>query len=78
MTRPALPVVRQLLDAGADDHAYDAFMLAGPVLIAVLAVFGRTSVTEALAALYVLSFFGYVLYNGVPTSEHTEAGPDGR
>jgi len=61
---PDLPVVSQILDAGPDDRGFDALLLAGPVVVALAAVLGRTPLTEALAAGYVASITLYVGYRG--------------
>ncbi|AGB31588.1 hypothetical protein C488_14015 [Natrinema pellirubrum DSM 15624] len=60
-----VPVVGDLLESGAEDRVFDSLLLAGPVLILIIAVLGRSTVTVGLAAAYVLFFVAYVLYRGV-------------
>lgn len=60
-----IPVVGPLLTAGADDRLFDAFLLLGPVIIGLIAVFGRSPVTAVLAASYTGGFVGYVAYKSV-------------
>lgn len=59
-----LPVVQAVVNAGPDDSVFDALLLAGPLVLLVVALAGRSVVTEALAAGYLLAFVGYVLYLG--------------
>lgn len=65
MNPEELPFVGAVFRFGANDVVLDAFLLAGPVVVLAMVVLGRTSVTELLAALYAVSFVGYVVYNGV-------------
>ncbi|MFB6165203.1 MAG: hypothetical protein ABEJ31_08605 [Haloarculaceae archaeon] len=60
MTRLDREAPRQLLAAGAPDDALDALLLAGPGLVALLVLLGRTPLTTALAAAYVLALPAYV------------------
>ncbi|ADJ15352.1 hypothetical protein C497_12831 [Halalkalicoccus jeotgali B3] len=39
-------------------------MIVGPLVLAAIALWGRTLVTSALAGSYLLAFVGYVLYSG--------------
>ena len=57
-----LPVVGAVFRFGARDRVLDSIILAGPVVVAALVLLGRNVLTTVLAALYVLSFVGYVLY----------------
>jgi hypothetical protein len=57
--------VAWLTEASPGDPVLDALMILGPVLIAVVAVVGRTTATTVLAGLYVAGFFVYVVYNGI-------------
>lgn len=57
-----LPILGPVLDAGADDRIFDGLLLAGPVLVCVLALVGRTTATTAVAAGYLAVFAGYTLY----------------
>ncbi|WP_455449595.1 hypothetical protein [Natrinema thermotolerans] len=65
MTVSDIPIVGDLLESGAEDRVFDSLLLAGPVLILVIAFLGRSTVTVGLAAAYVLFFVAYVLYRGV-------------
>jgi len=60
-----VPIVGDLLDAGADDRVFDALLAAGPVVVAALALLGRGIVTTALAAGYVAVFALYAVAKGV-------------
>jgi hypothetical protein len=60
-----VPLVGGLLRAGASDPVYDALLVAGPVVVAALAVLGRSLATTALATAYVLTFVGYTLAKGL-------------
>ena len=66
MNRPDLAIVERILQAGADDRVFDAFLLLGPVLIALIVLLGRTTVA---AVGYLVCFVSYVLYNGVYATE---------
>jgi hypothetical protein len=59
-----LPIVKQVLESGADDRVYDSLVLAGPIVIAVILVAGRTVVTTGVALLYIACFVSYLLYRG--------------
>ncbi|SHG96171.1 hypothetical protein [Halobaculum gomorrense] len=60
-----LPVVRTVLRTGADDRGYDALLLAGPVVLALVAVLGRGPSTTALAAGYIAAFAGRTAVNAL-------------
>lgn len=57
-----VPLLRVVWNSGADDHVFDGLLLAGPVLLCVLALVGRTPITTAIAAGYLVTFVGYTLY----------------
>jgi hypothetical protein len=40
-------------------------LLAGPLVVAVIAVVGRSPLTVALAGIYIAVFVGHVLYAGL-------------
>jgi uncharacterized membrane protein YraQ (UPF0718 family) len=63
MTPTDIPVLRQVLEAGSDDHVYDAFMICGPVLI-------------ALVATYAVAFFGYLLHTASRDRSASESTTD--
>ena len=60
-----VPIVGDLLEAGAEDRVFDSLLLVGPLLIALVAVVGRSPLTIAIAAAYLLFFVAYVAYRGV-------------
>jgi len=60
-----IPLIGQVINSGADDRVFDALLLAGPLVVVVLALVGRNLVTEGLAAAYLAVFVGYVLYIGL-------------
>ena len=64
-----LPVVRQVLASGADDRVLDALLLLGPVVILVLALLGRSPVTVAIAAAYLLAFLLHIVDAGRRSTE---------
>lgn len=64
----ALPILRRLEDVGPRDPVFDLFVLVGPVVIALIALFGRTVVTMTTTAAYVLGFLAYLGWNGRTTT----------
>ncbi|MBZ6493987.1 hypothetical protein [Natrinema longum] len=62
-----VPIVGELLEAGAEDRVFDSLLLIGPLLILVIALVGRSRLTTGLAAAYVGFFAAYVLFRGVRT-----------
>lgn len=58
------PLVYSLSDAGPADRVFDVMLLGGPLVIVLLATVGRTPVTVAIVAMYLVAFLGYVLYKG--------------
>ncbi|WP_121743591.1 hypothetical protein [Natronorubrum halophilum] len=60
-----IPIVGDLLEAGAEDWVFDSLLLIGPLLIALIAVIGRSPITTGITAAYLLFFVAYVLYRGV-------------
>jgi hypothetical protein len=56
-----------VFEAGADDRVFDSLLLTGPLVIGLIAVLGRSLVTEAVAIAYIAAFVGYTLYRGVRT-----------
>jgi len=61
VTPEDLPVIGAAFEFGTSDPFFAWLLLAGPVVVLLLALFGRSSVTEALAAAYVLALPLYVL-----------------
>jgi hypothetical protein len=60
-----LPIIGRVHQWGAEETVYDALLLCGPLVVLVIAVLGRTSVTVGLTGLYVASFVGYALSRAV-------------
>lgn len=63
------PVLGAVIAAGPDDRVFDALVVAGPLVIGLVAVLGRSPPTVGLAAAYLATFCGYVLYNGTRGGE---------
>ena len=61
------PFFRFVTRSGIEDNVLAVFMLAGPPLILVLVLIGRTAVTTTIAAAYVSLFILYVAYKGIIT-----------
>ncbi len=59
-----LPVVSYVFEAGADNRVFDSLLLFGPLVIGLVVILGRTLVTEILAAVYIVVFVAYTLYQG--------------
>lgn len=59
-----MPVVGAVFRFGARDRVLDSILLLGPVVMLAIIFLGRTPLTTGVTALYILSFVGYVLYNG--------------
>lgn len=62
-----LPAFGGIVDAGPDDRVFDGLLLAGPLVIGLVSVLGRTALTRVVAGTYVVVFVIYVLYRGVST-----------
>jgi hypothetical protein len=60
-----LPIIRQVVESGADDRVYDALVLVGPLVVVGILLLGRNAATVGLAALYVTLFVSYLAYRGV-------------
>ncbi|ELY79815.1 hypothetical protein [Natrinema pallidum] len=60
-----LPIVEEVFESGANDRVFDSLLLIGPVLIAGIAIVGRSTVTTGIAIAYVLFFVAYVGYRGI-------------
>ncbi|RZV06677.1 hypothetical protein BDK88_3704 [Natrinema hispanicum] len=64
MNLRGLPVVGDLLEAGAEDRVFDVLLLVGPLLILFIAVVGRSVLTSGGAIIYILFFILYIIYRG--------------
>ncbi|MFD1564395.1 hypothetical protein ACFR99_12640 [Haloarchaeobius amylolyticus] len=60
-----LPVVGELLEAGAEDRVFDVLLLLGPLIILFIAVVGRSIFTSGVAITYILFFISYIIYRSV-------------
>lgn len=67
MNPQQIPFVRLVSRFGIKDSVLTGFMIAGPVVILVLALVGRTAITITVAAAYVSLFVLYVVYKGIIT-----------
>lgn len=65
MNSSDLPVISYVFEAGADDQVLDSLLLAGPLVIGMILVLGRTLFTTNLALAYLAVFVTYVLYLGI-------------
>lgn len=59
-----VPLVGSVVESGADDRVFDALLLSGPLVIMLIAIFGRTLVTTGLSGGYLVLFTLYLLYKG--------------
>lgn len=59
------PLIRSLSRAGNWDRGYAVLILCGPVVIVTIALLGRSLLTTALTAGYVLAFVSYLLWNAL-------------
>lgn len=64
-----LPVIRTVIDAGPEDRIFDGLLIVGPLVILLLAVLGRSTLTMGIGAVYVAAFVVYVLYLGLRTND---------
>lgn len=62
-----IPVVGSLFQSGfgGRDTVYDTLILCGPLLIAVIALVGRSPLTTTLAVGYISAFVLYTLWKSV-------------
>ena len=60
-----LPLVAWLSRASPGDPVFDALMIIGPVLLVVVAILSRTTVTTTMVGFYIASFFVFTIYNGI-------------
>ena len=70
-----LPVVGRALAFGPGDPLYDVLLIAGPLVVLILALAGRNVVTVALAAGYVVGFVAVLAYHVSPADDR-DGGPD--
>ena len=60
-----VPVVGEIARSGAKDRVFDALLLAGRPLVAIVAALGRSLLTIGLVTAYLVAFVGYTLYKAV-------------
>lgn len=62
-----IPLIRSLFQSGfgGRDTGYDTLILCGPLLIAAIALLGRSPLTIALAVGYISAFVLYILWKSV-------------
>ncbi|SDZ78978.1 hypothetical protein SAMN04488065_0328 [Haloplanus vescus] len=65
MTPARLPLLEQILESGADDRVFDGLLVVGPAVIALIAAFGRSPATIALAAGYIVAFLSHTCAKAV-------------
>lgn len=58
-------LISMVVESGPDDRVFDSLLLAGPPIIALIAVLGRTPLTTGVAATYIGVFLTYTLYQGI-------------
>ena len=63
MTPAEWPLFDAVLEAGTDDLVFQGLLLAGPLVIALIVLLGRSPVTIALAGGYLAVLVGNTLRN---------------
>lgn len=59
------PLLTAVRDAGTDDSVLQGLLLAGPLVIALIVLLGRSPVTTVLAGGYLVVLLGNTLRNGL-------------
>lgn len=59
------PLIRPILAAGPGDRVFDILLLVGPLLIILIAILGRNLLSVTIAAAYIATFVGYIVYKGL-------------
>ncbi|MDR5655821.1 hypothetical protein RH831_01310 [Halodesulfurarchaeum sp. HSR-GB] len=72
MNPTAIPIVETVFEVGAQDRLFDGLLLIGPVLLALIAVVGRTPLTMALAGGYIAAFLLHIGHRYVRSDSSTE------
>ncbi|ERH00853.1 MAG: hypothetical protein J07HN6_02482 [Halonotius sp. J07HN6] len=65
MGLPEWPLLTEVLNAGTDDQVFQALLLVGPVVIALIVLLGRSPITTAIAAGYLGVLVANTLRNGL-------------
>ncbi|ERH05965.1 MAG: hypothetical protein J07HN4v3_01574 [Halonotius sp. J07HN4] len=60
-----LPLISTVVNSGTDDPVFQVLLLIGPIVIAVIVLFGRSAVTTVLAGSYLAVLIVNTLRNGV-------------
>ena len=59
------PLLNAVLDAGTDDPVFQGLLLAGPLVIGLIVLLGRSPVTTVLAGGYLAVLVGTTIRNGL-------------
>lgn len=65
MNATDLPLVDHVVSFGPDSRIFDALLLSGPFIVALIVLLGRTTVTSGLAIGYLVLFVTGVAYEAV-------------
>lgn len=65
MTPTEWPLLTAVFDAGTDDPVFQGLLLAGPLVIALIVLFGRSPLTTALTGGYLAVLVANTLRNVV-------------
>lgn len=65
MNPSGLPLVGWILESGPDDRVFDALLLTGPLIVALIALLGRSQVVEAIVIVYLVAIVGHVVTNWI-------------
>ncbi|MFC6718863.1 hypothetical protein ACFQGT_14730 [Natrialbaceae archaeon GCM10025810] len=65
MNVPGGRFANRLQEFTPDDRGYEWLLLAGPAVVVVLAVLGRSPAAVAVAVAYLVAFVSYVLYRAL-------------
>ncbi len=77
MNLEKIPLAGRVFQAGATDPLFEGLLLLGPVLLFLVLVLGRNSVTVVLTSGYVIVFVGRIVHNFRRSdSESTPAGSE--
>ena len=65
MTPTEWPLLRAVRNAGTDDPVFQGLLLAGPVVIVLIIMLGRSPISTVLAGSYLAVLVGNTLRNGI-------------
>lgn len=60
-----LPLISQVVAFGPDSRLFDSLLISGPIIVILIAVFGRNVVTLGISISYLLCFVASVVYTGI-------------